>query len=184
MYVLSKRTTSNSMNMVETFFKLESENNFKDVQCDFFEEVDKGHGRIEIRRCWSTEDIDWIEGIDKWKGIKSITMVKSTRIIGPKETTEVRYFISSLPAKASLLSRSVRSHWAIENTLHWMLDVTMNKDGSRIRSRNAPENMAIVRRVALNKLQLARTKDVSIKGLRKAAGWSDDILEYILVQKL
>ena len=110
-------------------------------------------------------------------------MIQSTRIVGKKETTEMRYFISSLPARSSITARSVRSHWAIENTLHWMLDVTMNEDGSRIRSRNAPENMAIVRRVGLNKLQLARPKDVSIKELRKAAGWSDDMLEHILVQK-
>ncbi len=169
---------------VEIFFKLKGENNFKDVQCGFHEEIDKGHGRIEIRKCWTTEDINWIEGIKDWEGIKSIAMIKSTRIIGQTETTEMRFFISSLPANASLIARSVRSHWSIENTLHWILDVTMNEDGSRIRSKNAPENMAIIRKVALNKLQLARAKDVSIKGLRKAAGWNDAILEHVLVQRL
>ena len=89
-----------------------------------------------------------------------------------------------LVPRPSIIARSARSHWAIEKILHWMLDVTMNEDGSRVRPRNAPENMAIVRRIGLSKLQSARPKDVSIKGLRKAAEWSDDMLEDILVQKL
>lgn len=184
-YVLALKKNHKVLHeQVETFFKLEGENNFKDIQYDFHEETDKGHGRIEIRKCWATEDISWIEGTEEWKGIKSIAMIRSTRIIDDNETTEIRFFISSLPAKASLIARSVRAHWSIENALHWTLDVTMNEDGSRIRSRNAPENMAIIRKVALNKLQLARTKDTSIKGLRKAAGWDNATLEHILAQKL
>lgn len=184
-YVLALKKNHKGLHeQVETFFKLEGENNFKDILCDFHKEIDKGHGRIEIRECWTTEDISWIEGVKKWEGIKSIAMIRATRIIDQKETTETRLFISSLPADASLIARSVRSHWSIENALHWTLDVTMNEDGSRIRSKNAPENMAIIRKVALNKLQLARTKDVSIKGLRKAAGWDNATLEHVLIQKL
>lgn len=111
-------------------------------------------------------------------------MIESTRIISQKETTEMRLFISSLPAKVPLITRPARPHWSIENIIHWTLDVTMNEDGTRIRSKNAPENMAIIRKVALNKLQLTRTKDVSIKGLRKAAGWGNAILKNVLVQRL
>ncbi len=83
---------------------------------------------------------------------------------------EIRYYISSLPANAQLIARSVRAHWAIENSLHWTLDVTLNEDASRICARNAPENIAIIRRIGLNLLQQAKNKNVSIKGLRKAAG--------------
>jgi predicted transposase YbfD/YdcC len=184
-YVLAlKGNQGQLLEQVKDYFVLEKQNNFKDVQCDYFEETDKGHGRIEIRRCWATEDINWIENKQGWQSLKSIALIESTRIVNSKTTTERRYFISSLPAKAQLIARSVRSHWAIENSLHWILDVTLNEDGSRIRARNAPENIAIIRKAGLNMLQLAKTKDVSIRGLRKAAGWSDEILKHILLQKI
>lgn len=183
-YVLSlKRNQGGLWEQVKDYFSLEKKNDFKDIQYDYYEEIDKGHGRIEVR-CWITENSNWIENKMDWVGLKSLAVIESTRIVNSKSTTEHRYFISSLPAKAQLLARSVRSHWSIENSLHWILDVTLKEDESRIRMKNAPENIAIIRKIGLNMLQLVRKKDVSIKGLRKAAGWSDEILRDILMIKI
>jgi predicted transposase YbfD/YdcC len=184
-YVLALKSNQGNLHeQVQDLFQLEKKDEFRDLKHDYHNEYDKGHGRIEHRECWVTDQISWIENIQNWQGINSIAMIKSTRTIGDKKTTEIRYYISSLPANARLIARSVRAHWAIENSLHWTLDVTLNEDASRIRARNAPENIAIIRRIGLNLLQQAKNKDVSIKGLRKAAGWSNDILTKVLSQKI
>jgi len=171
---------------VKTFFAEEIKNNFKDVKCDFYEDFDKAHGRIEIRRCWSSEDINWITNRKEWSGLKSISMIESIRIIGDQKTIETRFYISSIPANAKKTSWAIRSHWRIENSLHWILDVTFNEDNSRIRRKNAPENMAIVRHIALNLLQKFKEtteKRISIKALRKKAGWDNKTLETLMSQK-
>ncbi len=184
-YVLAlKANQGNLHEQVKDYFKLERKNDFEDIQYDYHEEVDKGHGRIETRRCWATEDVQWIEKKEDWAGLKSIAMIESKRIVNSKTTIEVKYLISSLPAKAQLIARSVRSHWAIENSLHWILDVTLKEDESRIRAKNAPENIAIIRKIGLNMLQLGKPKDSSIRGLRKAAGWDNEVLKHILLQKI
>ena len=131
-----------------------------------FEETDKGHGRIEIRKVVATENIQWISQRKEWRGLTSIAMVQSTRIIGEKETIENRYYISSLPGNAAKIGSAIRQHWAIENRLHWCLDVTFNDDGSRIRKDYAPQNMTVLRRLAVNllrKLELG-PKKVSLRG--------------------
>jgi len=184
LYVLALKGNQGSFyDQVHDHFALEEQSGFKGIAHDYYSEYDKGHGRIEHRECCMTDKIDWIEKIDEWQGINSIAMIRATRIIGDKKTVETRYYVSSLPANAQLLARSVRAHWSIENSLHWILDVTLNEDASRIRVRNAPENIAVIRRIGLNLLQKAKPNDVSIKGLRKGAGWSNDILANILRQK-
>ncbi len=146
------------------------------------EEIDKGHGRIEIRKYTALDEIMWMDGFATWEGIKSIAMVESTRIINNKTTNETRYYISSLPANVNYLSKAIRSHWGIENSLHWVLDVTFNEDQSRIRKGNAPQNIAMVKHVALNLLKQAqkKLKGISVKALRKAAGWDNDTISGIL----
>lgn len=162
-----------------------SEQKLKRVKYDYAEETDKGHGRIEKRRCWITENIDWIEGKEKWGGLKSIGIVEAERCIGDKITVEKRYYISSLPAVAKEFGAIVRHHWCIENVLHWTLDVVFREDDSRIRDRCAAENMAIIRHTALNLLQKTKVnyKDTSLKALRKKAGWGNETLRDILRQK-
>jgi predicted transposase YbfD/YdcC len=182
-YVLAlKGNHGNLLDQVKDHFEIEKKNEFNALKHDKHIEYDKGHGRVERRECIVTDAINWIEGIKDWSGIKSIAMAQSTRSIGDKETIEIRYYISSLPANAHLIARAIRAHWSIENSLHWTLDVTLNEDSSRIRVRNAPENIAIIRRIGLNLLQNAKNKDISIKGLRKSAGWSNEVLENILSQ--
>jgi len=113
-------------------------------------------------------------------------MVESRVTVGDKTTTEQRYFISSLPANAKELAQAIRSHWAIETSLHWVLDVTMGEDLSRVRKDHAPENMAMIRHIVLNLLRGAKSqfrKDMSLKGLQKKAGWGDNTLSTILMQE-
>lgn len=151
---------------------------------DYYDESDKGHGRIEQRLCYVSDQLDWLEQKPDWKDLKTIAMVESTVIVGNQTRTEQRYFISSLNANAKELAEAIRSHWAIENSLHWVLDVTLGEDSSRIRKDHAPENMAMVRHITLNLLQNAKKqfKDMSIKRLQKKAGWGDSTLDLILMQ--
>lgn len=152
----------------------------------FYEDNDKGHGRVERRTCYVTDKLDWLDQRSKWCDLNSIALVESQVTVGDKTTTEQRYFISSLPANAQEIAQAVRSHWGIENSLHWVLDVTLGEDNSRIRKKNAPENMAIVRHIILNLLRSAKShfrKDTSLKGLQRAAGWSDSNLDTIIMQE-
>ena len=139
---------------------------WKDAPHSVFEETDKGHGRIEIRKVVATDDLAWLEKSKEWRGLTSIAQVESTRIIGGKETTERRYYISSLPADAAALGRTIRQHWGIENRLHWCLDVTYNDDASRIRKDHAPQNMTVLRRLAVNLLRQIELgpKKISLRG--------------------
>jgi len=143
-----------------------------------------GHGRIETRKCIVSSQIDWLEQKQRWAGLKTIAMIEETREIGDKKSVERRFFISSLPADAKLMLSTVRAHWLIENSLHWVLDVVFNEDQSRVRKENAAQNMAIIRHIVLNMLQNAKKlfKGVGIKPLRKKAGWGNSTLELILKQ--
>ena len=110
----------------------------------------RGRGRIERRRCWAFGDLDWLEGADKWKGLKSIAAVELERTEKGKTSVERRYFITSLEPDTKKIAHAVRSHWAIENSLHWVLDVVFGEDRSRARERNAAANLSSVRRLAHN----------------------------------
>lgn len=147
-------------------------------------EHDKGHGRIESRECRVCNDVQWLrDAHPKWSTINSILEIKSTREFKDKEktTTEIRYFISSLKnttPQAALLA--ARQHWGIENSLHWILDMSFNEDYSRIRKDNAPHVMAIIRHIALNLLQRSKPKRQSIKGLRKICSWDNSVLSNVV----
>lgn len=146
--------------------------------------VDKGHGRLETRGCRVTEDIQWLrERHPKWKKLNSVIEIQSQREIKGELTTEKRYYISSLPAQAKKISQAVREHWGVENQLHWVLDVVFADDQSRIRKGNAPRNIAIVKKTVLNLLRIIKkTKPrVSLKAMRKLAGWDHDFLDSVLM---
>lgn len=134
-----------------------------------WEEWDKGHGRIEHRLCRSSGDIDWLQPRHNWPGLKSISAVHSTRETAKGIQKEVRYYISSLPAHAARIGQATRDHWGIENSLHWVLDVTMNEDKSRIRNENAPEIMAIMRKWGLNLINKHKGKTSVKRMMRKCA---------------
>lgn len=150
---------------------------------------DKDHGRCETRECWVVNDIQWLRDLHPyWQTIKSIIRVDSTREIKDSKTKETRYYISSLDIAADRMLKAIRSHWAIENSLHWVLDMSFNEDYSRIRKGNAPQVMAIMRHIVINMLQTAKKerssfKNQSIKGLRKICGWDDRSLNLVIAKK-
>lgn len=151
---------------------------------DSYEEFDKGHGRLEQRSCYVSDNLGWLEGKYHWKDLRTIAMIESKITSGGKTTTERRYFISSLEPDAKQIATAIRSHWSVENSLHWVLDVTLREDDSRVRKDHAPENMAMVRHIILNMLQNAKKqlKDISLRGLQKKAGWGESTLDMILMQ--
>ena len=148
---------------------------------DYFETVDKGHSRIEIRRCWAVSEPDYLDYINdggRWKNLASIAMVESERRVDGETTVESCFCISSLTCDAKRLLAATRGHWSIENSLHWVLDISFREDDSRVRVGSAPENLAVIRHMALNLLK----QDTTIKGKRKRAGWDNDYLLAVISQ--
>lgn len=149
-------------------------------------QVGKDHGRLETRRCVVTNDVAWLkEQGQHWTGLQSLAMVESTRDIlhgnGTRTcSTERRYYISSLPAKAALLGKTIRAHWGIENSMHWVLDVAFREDDCRIRCGDAAQNFAILRRIALNLLKGDAKTKLGIANKRLKAGWDVSYLSRLL----
>jgi predicted transposase YbfD/YdcC len=115
------------------------------------ETVDKGRGRLEIRRCCLSAQIDWLEQKPEWKGLAAVGRIESTRIIGDKTSVETRYYLCSF-TDPERFAQSVRQHWSIENRQHWVLNVQFGEDDNRARKDHSPENLALIRRAALNLL--------------------------------
>lgn len=168
---------------VKYFFDEANAADFEDVEHSYFESVEKDHGRIEIRRAWVVEDdaIRWLEKEDQWPGLRSIAAIESQRKTGGKTTVETRYFISSLADGAAKLVNAARKHWGIENSLHYVLDVTFNEDTSRIRKDNAPENLATLRKIVINLIKRQKNSKASIRSRLKKAAWDNSYLETLLV---
>ncbi len=181
-YVLSLKGNQGTLHRdVADYFAWAEKIKFKAIAHSFTETIEKDHGRIEERRCWMTEDVSWLLQKEAWVGLKSIIMVESVReVIGQAATTERRYFISSLASDAKEALRCVRGHWAIENSLHWVLDVAFREDACRIREKNAAENMAMLRHLVLNLLKQEKSCKRGIKTKRLKAGWDESYLLKVL----
>ena len=179
-YIFSLKGNQSSLHEdIQLFFKDEASLKNGSV----YQEIDGGHGRIETRTCSVTQEIQWLHENHTWPGLSSIIQIQSEVEKNGKTTSETRFYITSLEANPKKILESIRSHWAIENSLHWVMDVSFNDDQSRIRKGNAPENMAIMKHVSLNLIRQVKKKRESIKGLRKKAGWSEQTLQGILEQK-
>jgi len=144
------------------------------------EEHDKGHGRIETRRYWQSEQIAWFADLKLWEGLRSLAMVESTRRKGESTKVERRYYLSSLPADLPRIAALVRGHWAIENSLHWVMDVTFGEDRNRTLLKCAAQNLALMRRLALNICKLDSSVKDSLKGKRFRAACSNSYLAHLL----
>jgi len=145
--------------------------------------VEKDHGRLEVRRCWTIADprvMAWLDPTGAWPDLRSIALVEGTRRFPDKPTTERRYYLSSLPGDAPELAGAVRGHWGIEHRLHWVLVLAFREDESRVRHGHATENLAVVRHIALNLLRQERSATVGIPTKRLMAGWDDTYLLQIL----
>jgi len=180
-YVLALKGNQGTLNDdVALVFRDAGRNDFAGLQVSHDRQVEKDHGRLEVRECWATEELDWLACRKEWKGLRSVCMLRATRTVSGQSSTEDRLYISSLPAEAARLAQTIRSHWGIENSLHWTLDVAFREDESRKRKDNAPENLAVVRHIALNLLRSDKSLKRSIAGKRLRAGWDDAYLETVL----
>jgi len=168
---------------MEFIFRIDQQQNFKDAPYDYTETVNKGHGRIETRRCWLVSDEEYLRNIsDKWPGLKSLVFIESERIINGKPERSMRYFITSLRSNAAQILEYQRSHWGIENKLHWVLDNAFNEDRARMRKDNAASNFSIMRKMSLNLLRQDKISKIGVKGKRLRCGWDNNYLFNILSQ--
>ncbi len=144
------------------------------------ETVEKDHGRLETRRYYQSAELEWFADRSKWEGLRSVGMVEAVREVSGKTTTERRYYLSSLSLDVGTFARAVRGHWAVENKLHWVMDVCFREDQSRARTGYAAENLATLRRLALNLLKRERTKKRGIRGKQLNASWDHAYLLKLL----
>jgi len=184
-YVLSLKGNQGTLHQdVADTFTLARATQFADVLHDVAETVDQGHGRIEHRRHWVISDPDilrWLQEDHNWPGLGAIGAIDAERRIGEKRTTETRYYLLNRPLAAATFGAAARSHWGIENRVHWVLDLAFHEDQSRIREGHAAENFVVLRHLALNLLQRHPTKRrLSIKARRLKAAWDHDYLLQVL----
>ena len=169
---LAKRNQPELEREVREYFEVAEEEDLDGSEIGHEATSEEGHGRIEHRNYFLSTDLSSLSGVEKWKGLKAIGMVESERHSGGRVSFEQRYFITSL-GDVKLFQQAVRSHWGIENKLHWRLDVTFREDESRIRRGNGPHNIGVIRHVAMNLLKREKTK-ISYRKKRIRAALNDD----------
>jgi len=150
------------------------------VQLARMETVEKDHGRMETRRYFQSVELAWFADRPQWEGLQSVGLVEAIREVQGKTTIERRYYLSSLPLGVETFARAVRGHWGVENKLHWALDVCFREDQSRARAGYAAENLAALRRLALNVLKREKTKKRGIRGKMLNASWDHPYLLRLL----
>jgi len=175
-YVLAlKGNQGKLLEDVEVFAQTHKAQDFADTKGTQHRDVEGDHGRIETRTTTVFHDVAWLQKRHDWPGLKSLVMVESVREIGERIERETRYYVSSLRVPAQQMGALVRSHWAVENSLHWVLDMVFRDDECRVRTAHAPANFTTIKHMALNLLRRAKDK-LSIRARRKAAAWDDDFL--------
>lgn len=180
-YVLALKGNQGTLQQdVELFFTEQKEREFADTAASRHQTLEKSHGRIETRTYTAIDDIGWLTARHDWVGLKSIVMVESVReIIGGKTESETRFYISSLSADAEQQGDAIRSHWGVENSHHWVLDMVFRDDECRIRKDNAPANFATIKHIASNLMRRAAGKH-SMRVKRRLAAWDDAYLASLI----
>ncbi len=180
-YVLAVKDNQKDLHeAIAEFIEISQKERWHGVNHATHETVEKDHGRIETRRYWITDHVDYLPQYRRWEGLRTFGVVEATREGNGKTSTETRAYISSLPMDAHRFARSVRAHWEVENRLHWCLDVVFDEDQIRARIKNAAQNLAVIRRIALNLLRQDKKTKVGLKGKRFLAAISDDYLPKLL----
>jgi predicted transposase YbfD/YdcC len=180
-YILALKGNQGNLNdEVKGFFDKVKHPEFKHYIYQTDSQTEKGHGRIETRECTTIKKLDWLLEPANWDSLNCIVQIKSTVIKNNKQTIEERYYITSLDGDAKFINQAIRTHWHIENKLHWVLDVIFKEDYCRLRKGNGAENMNIIRKIALNKMMADTSEKSNIKGKRKRCGWDDNYAAKIL----
>lgn len=176
---------------VQSLFTWADNRDYEAIVHAYYKDTRKGHGRLEIRECWTISDpscIAMLAGGEEWSNLRTVVRVRAERQVGATRTTEVRYYISSLPdagtRTAEHVLQAVRSHWGIENCLHWVLDMAFHEDESRVRKDHGDENLAVLRHIALNLLRQDTATRLGIHGKRLKAGWNTDYLAQLLTLEM
>lgn len=165
---------------VEVFAAEQKANGFKNTKISRHQTVDGDHGRIETRTYTAIHDVAWLQERHDWPGLKGVVMVESTRETGEKIERDTRFYITSLVWLAQQLGPVIRSHWAVENSLHWVMDMIFRDDECRVRTDHAPANFTTLKHMAHNLIRKAPGKD-SLRLKRKVAAWDDDFLASLIV---
>lgn len=180
-YVLAVKDNQPSLHEdIERWFTESMEDESLKVEFDFTESTEESHGRKEIRHYYIAEAGDSISHREQWKDLLTIGAVVSHRMVGEHQSKEYRYYISSMECDAERFANAVRGHWGIENSLHWVLDVTFDEDRCRIRDEKGRENFAMLRRLAVSLLKNEPTSNKSIRGKRLLAAWNHEYLLKVL----
>ena len=162
---------------VEQEFKAAQAENFAHMDCQYFESIEKGHGRIEKRQYWYTSDIGGLGTLERWPNLAGMAMCRATRTVNGQTSVEDRYFITSrAEGNVSTIAHAIRAHWRIENSLHWVLDIVFDEDQCRIRTGYAAENLATIRRLAINALKTDKSRKGGVRARRLQAAWDMDYL--------
>ena len=182
-YVLALKTNHPTLHQeVKNWFDRAKANNFQGITVSSDRRVEKGHHRTEKRCCWAVplSEFGGLYKQGQWSGLQTIVMVERTRHLWNKVTHEVQFYLTSLPANAQNLGNAIRTHWGIENQVHWTLDVTFNEDHCRIRSCHSPRNLALLRRIALNALNQEKSLKRSLRQKMKRAAMNNDYMMTVL----
>jgi len=182
-YVLALKGNQGDLHQdVQQLFDHAHSQNFRGIEHDFYETQVQGHGRQEIRRYWVMGNTEYLIGAENWAKLTTIGCVESQRQVGVQMMRERRYYLLSLPLKATHFAAAVRGHWGIENQLHWILDVGFREDQSRATQGYCAENLAVIRHLAVNLLSQEQSAKGGTHAKRLKAGWDDQYLTKILAQ--